>query len=104
MTTRTKRKFTPEERLAILQEGERVGRSETYRKYNIAPSLYDRWRKKYLSQGMAGLKNAHKRIDPEKRALEEENERLKKIVAKQALQIEVQGELLKKTPIGTRIK
>jgi transposase-like protein len=101
---RTKRKFTPEERLAILQEGEREGRTETLRKYNLAPSLYDRWRRKYLSHGMEGLKNQHKRIDPQVRALEEENERLKKIIAKQALQIEVQGELLKKTPIGTRIK
>jgi putative transposase len=100
----TKRKFTPEERLAILQEGEREGRSETLRKYNLAPSLYDRWRKKYLSYGMEGLKNHHKRIDPHLRALEEENERLKKIVAKQALQIEVVSELLKKTPVGSRIK
>ncbi|MBK5283873.1 MAG: transposase [Bacteroidia bacterium] len=100
----TKRKFTPEERLAILQEGEREGRSETLRKYNLAPSLYDRWRKKYLSHGFDGLKNHHKRIDPQIRALEEENERLKKIVAKQALQIEVVSELLKKTPVGSRIK
>jgi putative transposase len=101
---RTKRKFTPEERLSILQEGEREGRSQTCRKYNIAPSLYDRWRRKYLGQGMEGLKNQYKRIDPQVRALEEENERLKKIIARQALQIEVQGELLKKTPIGSRIK
>lgn len=100
----TKRKFTPEERLAILREGEREGRTETYRKYNIAPSLYDRWRKKYLSHGIDGLKNRHKRIDPQVRALEEENERLKKIVAKQALHIEVVSELLKKTSAGTRIK
>jgi hypothetical protein len=48
---------------------------------------------------MDGLKPAYHRIDPDVRALEQENERLKKIVAKQALQIEVQGELLKKTPI-----
>jgi transposase-like protein len=101
---KNRRKFTAEERLAIIQEGEREGRPETYRKYSIAPSLYDRWRKKYLSQGIAGLKNSYKRVDPQLRELEEENERLKKIVAKQALQIEVQGELLKKTPVGTRIK
>src|SRR5256885_11283012 len=100
----TKRKFTPQERLAILQEGEREGRSETYRKYNIAPSLYDRWRKKYLDRGIEGLKNRHKRVDPQFRSLEEENERLKKIVAKQALQIEVVSELLKKSSFGTRIK
>jgi hypothetical protein len=29
---------------------------------------------------------------------------LKKIIAKQALQIEIQGELLKKTPVGPKIR
>ena len=32
----------------------------------------------------------------------EENERLKRIVAKQALEIEIKSELLKKTPIQPR--
>lgn len=54
---------------------------------------------KYLSKGYEGLKPSYARVDPEKRALEEENERLKKIVARQALEIEVKSELLKKTPI-----
>lgn len=94
-----KRTFSPEERLSILQEGQREGQTATCRKYKIAPSLYQQLKKKYLEKGVDGLKPSYKRVDPEKRALEEENERLKKIVAKQALQIEVQGELLKKTPI-----
>jgi transposase-like protein len=34
--TKTRRKFTPEERLSILQEAQREGRSETLRKYNIS--------------------------------------------------------------------
>lgn len=104
MGTKTRRKFTPEERLAILQECEREGRTETLRKYNIAPSLYDRWRQKYLTEGINGLKGKHKRIDPELHSLRDENERLKRIVAKQAIELEVKTELLKKTPIGSRIK
>ena len=36
-------------------------------------------------------------MDPEVRELEKENERLKKIVARQALELEVKNELLKKT-------
>lgn len=105
MTTTIRRKFTPEERLAILQEGEREGRTETLRKYNIAPSLFDRWRKKYLIGGIEGLKpGKHKRIDVRVNELEEENERLKRIVAKQAIEIEVKTELLKKNPIWTKIK
>jgi len=48
------------------------------------------------------LKDKHKKIDPELRELELENERLKRIIAKQALEIEVKTELLKKTPIGQK--
>lgn len=95
----TKRTFSPEDRLAILQEGQREGQTVTCRKYNIAPSLYQRWKNKYLSKGYDGLKPSYKRVDPELRLLEEENERLKKIIARQALEIEVKSELLKKTPI-----
>jgi len=101
MTTE-RRKFTPEERLSILQEGEREGQASTIRKYHIAPSLYARWKRKYLQEGIYGLKDKHKKIDPEFRELELENERLKRIIAKQALEIEVKTELLKKTPIGPK--
>ncbi len=101
---KTKRTFTAEERLSIIQEGEREGQAETLRKYNIAPSLYSRWKRKYLNEGISGLKDKYRRIDPEKRALEEENERLKRIIAKQALEIEVKSELLKKNPIPVRRK
>ena len=94
-----RRTYSPEDRLAILQEGQREGQTATCRKYNLAPSLYQRWKKKYLDKGYEGLKASYARIDPEKRALEEENERLKKIIARQALELEVKSELLKKTPI-----
>lgn len=94
--TKTRRKFTPEDKHSILQEAEREGFTETSRKYNLAHSVIRYWKKKYLSNGKEGLKTAYKRIDPQARALEEENRRLKKIIAKQALEIEVKDELLKK--------
>jgi len=96
-----KRTFSPEDRLSILQEATREGQTQTCRKYNIAPSLFALWKKKYLSQGVAGLKPAYKRVDPLIRDLEEENERLKKIIARQALELEVKTELLKKTSFQT---
>jgi hypothetical protein len=43
-------------------------------------------------------------VDPEVRRLEEENDRLKKIIARQALEIEVKTELLKKIPSLKGIK
>lgn len=101
---RERRAFTPEDRLSIIQEGEREGITSTCRKYNLAPSLYARWKKKYQCKGMEGLKPAYHRVNPEVRALEEENERLKRIIAKQALEIKVKSELLKKTPIQTRTR
>ncbi|MZP56983.1 MAG: transposase [Bacteroidales bacterium] len=102
--TQQRRKFTPEDRLSILQEGEREGHTKTLRKYQIAPSLYTRWKKKYLQEGINGLRDKHKRLDPEIRTLELENERLRRIIAKQALEIEVKSELLKKTPIVTKTR
>src|SRR5690606_7518796 len=92
------KRISPEERLSLLREAEREGFMDTCRKYNLAPTMLNRWKKKYLEQGVEGLKPAYRRVDPELRALEEENERLKKIIARQALELEVKSELLKKTP------
>jgi len=102
--TRTRRVFTPEERLSLLQEAEREGFMETCRKHSISPTLLYRWKNRYLMKGSEGLKPAYHRVDPEVRALQEENERLKRIIAKQAIELEVKSELLKKTPIQPRKK
>lgn len=91
-----KRKFTPEEKLSILQEAEREGFTETIRKYNLASSVLSYWKKKYLAKGKDGLKAGYRKIDPNIRELEQENERLKRIITRQALEIEVKNELIKK--------
>src|SRR5690606_18735070 len=83
--SKSRRQFTPEEKYSILQEAEREGPTETARKYNLAYSVLSNWKRKYLSKGKEGLKAGYKRINRQLRALEEENARLKKIVAKQAL-------------------
>lgn len=95
--TKERRTFTPEDRLSILQEAQREGQAQTCRKYNLSSSVMIRWKRKYLSQGINGLKPAYRTVDPALRDLEEENERLKKIIARQALELEVKSELLKKT-------
>ena len=97
--TRIKRSFTPEERLSLLQEAEREGISVTCRKHNLAPNQIHTWRKKYLANGAEGLKTSYRRKDPEVKALEEDVERLKKIIIRQALELEFKTEMLKKTPI-----
>jgi putative transposase len=95
--TKTRRQFSPEEKHSILQEAEREGYSQTCRKYNLATSLLALWKKKYLAKGKDGLKASYHRVDPKVRQLEEENARLKKIIAKLALEMEVKDELLKKS-------
>jgi putative transposase len=93
--SKSRRQFSPEEKHSILQEAEREGHTETCRKYNLASSVLTYWKKKYLAKGKDGLKPGYKRIDPEVRALEEENERLKRIIAKQAIELEFKTELIK---------
>ncbi|MCC7526409.1 MAG: transposase [Chitinophagaceae bacterium] len=95
--SKTRRQFTPEEKYSILQEAEREGTTETSRKYNLAHSVLSYWKKKYLVKGKDGLKASYKKVDPQLRTLEEENARLKKIIANQALELEFKTELLKKS-------
>lgn len=67
------------------------------RKHTLSHALYRKWRKAYDGQGMQGLQPLYKTVDPAVRQLEVENQRLKNIIAKQALEIEFKDELLKKT-------
>jgi len=92
-----KRVFTAEEKMQIIREAEEVGTTETCRKHDLANSLFYRWRNQFNAKGIEGLTGQYHRVDPEVRELEKENERLKKIIARQALELEVKGEMLKKT-------
>jgi transposase-like protein len=92
-----KRVFTVEEKMVILREVEQNGMLVTCRKHEIAQSLYYHWKNKFDYSGIDGLQRQYKRIDPDTRELEKENERLKKIIARQALELEIKSELLKKT-------
>ncbi len=100
--SRNYRKYSIDEKLSILQEGENNGVELTCRKYNISRSLYYRWRNSFNRQGPDGLAPKYHKIDPEVRALEKENERLKKIISRQALELEIKEELLKKTKFLSR--
>jgi len=83
--------------MQILREAETEGMLATCRKHEIAQSLFYRWKHAFEQKGIDGLQGQYYRVDPELRALQEENEKLKKIIGKQALELEVKNELLKKT-------
>jgi len=95
----SRRKFQVEEKLQILREGENQGVELTCRKYQISRSLFYNWKNKFDRQGVDGLSPKYHRVDPKIKALEKENERLRKIISRQALELEVKEELLKKTKL-----
>ena len=92
-----KRQWSESQKLQIIGEAEAHGLQETLRKYNLSQSLFHKWRRAYNGEGVQALKPKYKTIDPALGGLEQENERLKRIIAKQALEIEFKDELLKKS-------
>ena len=85
-----KRRFTEEQIIGILKEGEAgVTVKEVSRKYGICDQTYYRWKSKF-----GGLEVSEAR---RLRQLEDENRRLKQMVAEQALDIQaLKGVLAKK--------
>ena len=75
-----KSRFTDEQIVGVLQEAERTGKTdEVCRRHGISRDTFYRWRKQ-----LGGMQTGDvKRL----KALEEENRRLKRIVADQALNV-----------------
>ena len=94
------RKLTLEEKVKLVQESEQLGFTETALKYNISSRQIYRWRDKLQKGGSKALSYGSK-IDPELKALKEENLQLKKLVAKLSLSVEIKEELLKKIALRT---
>ena len=92
-----KRVFSAEEKMQIIREAEEHGVISTCRKYDLANSLFYKWKRQFNERGIDGLQGQYHRVNPAVRELEKENERLKKIIARQALELEVKSEMLKKT-------
>jgi len=84
-----RRKYTDEQVINILREGkagDKIG--ELCRRYGISGATYHRWKAKYAGLTLSELKRL--------KTLEDENRRLKQIVADQALDNRVLKELLSK--------
>lgn len=97
--SKTRRQFSVEQKLAILNEADQNGVTQTLRKHNLSHSVFLRWKNQFNSGGTGSLKPQYHKVDPELRALQEENARLKKIIGNQALELEFKTELLKKTNV-----
>jgi len=83
------KQYTEEQIIAVLKEGEAGAKvSDLCRKYGMSDATYYTWKTKYAGLSVSELKRL--------KALEEENRRLKQIVADQALDIRALKELLSK--------
>jgi putative transposase len=83
------RKYTEEQIIAVLREAEAGARVvDLCRKYGMSDATYYNWKAKYAGLTVSELKRL--------KALEDENCRLKQIVADQALDIRALKELLSK--------
>jgi len=84
-----KSRFTEEQIIAVLQEGEAGAKvDDLCRRHGISRDTYYAWNKKYGGMGVPEARRL--------KQLEEENARLKRIVADQALNVMVLKELLGK--------
>ena len=81
------------QKLQIIQEADQHSITQTLRKHNLSHSVYQRWKHQFNSGGAGLLKPHYHKVDPEVRALQEENARLKKIIGNQALELEFKTEL-----------
>lgn len=96
-TPKGTKKFTKEEKLAILEEAQLKGVKLTLEKYDIYPAIYYYWKRIYTVHGSSGLDHATKKESLERvRKLEKENVTLKKLLAEKELESELMNELLKK--------
>lgn len=84
-----KSRFTDEQIVSILRQGDAgASISELCRKHEITSTTYYRWKRKYGGMEVSEAKRLRK--------VEEENRRLKRLVADQAVNIQVLNELLGK--------
>ncbi len=83
------KRYTEGQIIAVLKEGEAgVGVGDLCRKYGMSDATYYNWKARYAELTVSDLKRL--------KALEEENRRLKQIVAEQALDNRTLKELLSK--------
>jgi putative transposase len=96
-TVKGTKKFTKEEKLAILKEASETSIKATLEKYSLYPATFYYWKKKYESQGANGLEHSSVKEQLSRlKALEKENRKLKELLAQEQLESALKNDLLKK--------
>lgn len=98
MITSSRRRFTDDQKLEILQQADESGVTAVLREHRLSYSVFARWKQKFLHRSSTrkeAMREANK-TRSELKLLSDENLRLKKIIADQALQLERKDEKLRK--------
>jgi len=96
-TEKGTKKFTKEEKLAIIEEADKKGVNVTLSKYDLYPGTYYYWKKKLIVYGEDGLTHRTlKEREKQIKKLELENEQLKILLGEHKLESKLKDELLKK--------
>lgn len=98
-------------KMNIIQKGKEIGNyTAVARQHELDPKMVLRWARQLDRKDVEQLDGASKRqaafipTSDDYKQLERENEKLKKLLAEQALEREILKDLLKKTNPGLRIK
>lgn len=90
------KRWSLDQKLEILTSSEEIGIVETCRKYGVSTGTFYSWKKKFESEGEAGLKVTYNTKSKEHKQADEENRVLRKLLSDREIELEVQRELLKK--------
>ena len=90
-----KRKFTDEQKLEILKQANEMGVIAVIRSHNLSYSVFARWREKF-NQKQKHETSLNNKPKSKLKQFMEDNTRLKKIIAEQALELERKNEALRK--------
>ncbi len=92
-----KRKFTDDQKLEILSQANEMGVIAVIRNHNLSYSVFARWREKFIENDKNKQeKSLGNKAKSELKQFMEDNKRLKKIIAEQALELERKDEALRK--------
>lgn len=91
-----RRRFTVEQKLEILQQAKQSGITAILRKYSLSYSVFHRWKEKLAEKAKGENRIWQNHANSKIRDLMEENSLLKKIIANQAMLLDLKEEELKK--------
>lgn len=101
---KNKRYHSTEKKLRVVKESQETGNTSLVaRRYELSPSMVNRWVREYRKYGEAAFngksrgKNQAIPGSSENKKLVEENEKLKKILGEKDLEVAILRDLVKKT-------